>query len=267
MTKLSEAMLEVAKIITHVRTGTTTAYGTTTTMIDNTMTEPDDYWNGGYLWTMGLYDKEGVTPTDYVRSTGTVTFTPALLTSWASNMPYAIMGREYTRSQLVTAINQALADLGAYLVEIAYLTTVENQCDYNLPVSVTDVISVEIAQNTQEPYDYYEYYWWDEIHTTSQSILRLDYDHLPMPGYKIRIAYKLRPSALSVDYASLPPGVPLERIKWTAAIYALRARYLDVGKEDPQIVQIYNECKVQEAAARKFPLPKVTRTPRLSGWL
>ena len=267
MTTLADAMLEVAKIITHVRTGMTTSNGTTTTMIDNTMTEPDDYWNGGYLWTFGLYNKFGVTPTDYVRSTGTVTFTPALSGIWVANAPYAIMGREYTRSQLVMAINQALADIGDYPQEDDSLVTVENQRDYTLPTPVANIARVEIAQNLQEPYDYYEYHWWNEIPGSSQGILRLDYDHLPMPGYKIKVIYNIKPSAINNDDAWLPPGIPLARIKWTAAIYALRARYLDVGKEDPQIVQIYNECKVQEAAARKIPLPTVPKSLRLSGWL
>lgn len=65
--------------------------GATTTIVDSNRAEDDDHWNGGQL---EIYQSQKVyirKITDYVQSTGTITFTPA--------MPSAITTEEYTIRQ------------------------------------------------------------------------------------------------------------------------------------------------------------------------
>jgi hypothetical protein len=55
--------------------------GTTLTLVDTARNEPDDYWNGGKLFVYPLVDTGNVVErlvTDWVKSTGTLTFTPAV---------------------------------------------------------------------------------------------------------------------------------------------------------------------------------------------
>lgn len=77
--------------------------GTTNTLIDLARVEPDDWWNGGKIFILPLLDDGKiyeVTVTDFVKSTGTLTFTPAI--------PAAVTTESYTlRRSYQTQINQA----------------------------------------------------------------------------------------------------------------------------------------------------------------
>lgn len=59
--------------------GGTASSGSDSTLVDLNRAESDDYWNGGKLFILPLVDTDKVTEhtvTDFVKSTGTLTFTP-----------------------------------------------------------------------------------------------------------------------------------------------------------------------------------------------
>lgn len=92
--------------------GTTTASGTTATLIDTNRYEADDYFNS--LPYCELYLRGGTysgtsryTISDWVNSTGTLTFSPVLAGAPGSGVSYSIH-REWPRQQVVDMINLAI---------------------------------------------------------------------------------------------------------------------------------------------------------------
>lgn len=267
MTTLAKAILELAKEITHVREGKATANGTTATLIDTTQTEPDSYWLKGTLWFLsgaaGIVGKTAV-PSAYVNSSGTITF-PAQSAAPASGDRYAVATQEYTRADLVKAINQALTDLGDLPQENTTLITVADQDEYTLPAGVRDLRRVEVATSLSAPYGYQPNYHWREIVSGK---LRFDPGCEPSQGgYTLRLTYSAAHAEVSGDADVISDYIPLERLKWAAAVNAMRSRYIDVGKEKPGLMDRFNEAKGMEAkTTSENPIPDVPRDPHWSNW-
>jgi hypothetical protein len=267
MTTLATAILELAKAITHVREGTCTANGTTTTLIDTAQTEPDSYWLKGTLWFLtgaaGILGKTAI-PSAYTYSNGTITF-PAQAATPATGNRYAVATQEYSRADLVKAINQALSDLGELPQENTTLVTVAEQEEYDLPAGVRDLRRVEIARSLAAPYAYQRSYHWQEIVSGK---LRFDPGRAPsLDGYTLRLTYSAAHAEVNADADVISDYIPLERLRWAAAVHAMRTRYIDVAKEVPGLMDRFNEAKALEAKYRsEQPIPEVSRDPHFANW-
>lgn len=265
MTTAAAALLEIARVVTRHAEGITSGAGTTTTLVDTSLTGPDDLWNGGIVFILsGTQAGKTATITDYVKLTGTITFAPALAGAPGAGDKYALCGAEFARSELLSALNLALDDLGALPQVNDTLTSVAKQEEYSLPAGVGDVRRVLVAANAADPYDWKEQYYWTEL----GGKLYFDKAKAPTQGSKkIRLVY-LAPSAeVSADADTISDYIPIERIKWTAAVNAIRARYIDVGKDSQTILDRFKEAQGQaDLAARRYPIQLVTRAPHYTGW-
>lgn len=80
-------------------TGTATATGTTTTLIDTTLlTQADDWWNGAYITFTANTKNYGLTKkiTDFVQSTGTLTWSGAVGVATGTSDTYRIVSAKDT---------------------------------------------------------------------------------------------------------------------------------------------------------------------------
>lgn len=86
-----------------------TANGDTVTLVDANYIGGDDEFNGGWLvFTSGTNDGLIRRVTDYVSSTGTFTFKPAVTASTATNDTYEYWRSEYPPARIHEFINQAI---------------------------------------------------------------------------------------------------------------------------------------------------------------
>jgi hypothetical protein len=93
------------------QTGIATS-GNTVTLVDTARNEPDDYWNGGKIFIYPLVDTGNVVErliTDWVKSTGTFTFTPAVTSITTEG--YSV--RRSYKTLTDNAANRVREDIGA----------------------------------------------------------------------------------------------------------------------------------------------------------
>jgi hypothetical protein len=265
-TTLANAILEVAKLVQNVRTGFTTSVGSVTTLVDTSTTEPVDYWNNGQIFFQSgdLVGKTALV-TDYDLTTHTYTFAtqthvPGL------GVPYSVMESNYSRSDIVRAIQQAFMDIGEITQEDSTLVVVADQEEYDLPTGVSGLVRVEIATESAAPYGKYTHYWWDE---TEDGHLRFDPEYVPNAeaGFKIFLSYNQPHTSVSADTATISNGIPVALLRWIAAVNLYRTQLKKIGKDDPSLIDLMNEAKDEVRKARiANPIRRQTKTFRLGSW-
>lgn len=216
MTTLAQATLELAKIVGNVVTSTTTAAGSATTIVDSTRAEAADYWNNGTLWcTVGTtFLSRKIT--DWALS-GTTFTIPTTTTGLGSGKAYSVINGDWPQDKLIEFINQALGEMGDFYSFDETTTTVADQRRYTLPTGVGHVQQVEMSTNTTEPLDYWAMHYWRE-HSG-----QLYFDAGKQPGeddYLLRLWYKAPHTTLTADSDSLSADAHIERVKWSAAVFA-----------------------------------------------
>ncbi len=84
--------------------------GSTTTLVDDALTQADDYWNGGYItFTSGKNYGETRQVTDFTASSDTVTFSPALPYAVDSTSKYRLtVGTGIAAGDVLTSTNLRL---------------------------------------------------------------------------------------------------------------------------------------------------------------
>ena len=270
---LASATLELAKILMRVVSGTATG-GSTTTLVDTNFPWQDtsgvvpanDYYNGGTIWFTGG-DNDGISTmiTDWVNATETFTFATQS-DACAAGDTYSVCHREYSRFDLQDAINAALKEIGDVPQQYtnAAFVTVADQINYDLPTGVYNVKKVEIARSSSAPYDYVEHKHWREIDDD------IFFDENSQPGtddYLIRLTYCVPPTALSADSTAISDYVHIDRLKWQAAVHALRRRLQGVKTDDPIQQALMQDAQLQaEQMKRAHPIPKVMKTPHVAFW-
>jgi len=265
MTTLAELTLELAKIIVPVQESVASANGTTVTLIDTLYTRGDNYFKNGEVWFLsGVNAGKIALCTGYVKSTGTITFSPAVTATVAGDRYAAVTGR-YKFINLVKAINQIIGTLGKVRTENTDLITVDGQEEYDLPEGVRNLCKVEIAQNDVSPMAYYEHLRWDEV-PSEFPVLRLASQYLPLGGYTMRLTYNAAPVALVSYDDEISDYIPIERVIWPAAVAFIRALFQDLRVMPAVTVSLYNEAKMMETKVTAQPLPLAVRSPRLSSW-
>jgi len=176
--------------------GTATG-GSTTTLIDTAgLYEPDDYWNGHYLYITDTTDSgdpkgEERPITDYGRSSATLETSPAFSASLAAGDTYEILS--VRRAQIVRAIDDAIRNAGdSWLVYIEDSSTVDLADDtysYSLPADLVHLLQIWVREDTDDPWkrvpekDWYvggtpgaaKLYFHSADSWDSDQTLRLDY--------------------------------------------------------------------------------------------
>lgn len=262
MTTLFDATLALAKALGNLRSSTTTATGSATTIVDSTRTEPADYWNGGTLWiTSGTHSGKSRKVTDWDLSTTTFTI-PTTTTAAGNGVTYSLIAPDWPQDKLNEFVNSALRDIGSVPDTDVSLTTVANQRRYTLPASIYNVRRVEVAMELSDtPYDFAPSYGWREL----DGYIEFDPGKEPTTsGYVIRLTYHAAHAVLSADTDTVSGYVAMERLVWEAAVYAWRWRLQMAGKDKPEYANYMNEAAQRaELAKRKYPTPRVPKAPRL----
>lgn len=263
MTTLFDATLALAKVLGNVRSSTTTAAGSATTIIDSTRTEPADYWDGGTLWiTSGAKASTSRKITDWVLTTTTFTI-PTTTTAAGSGAAYSVLDAAWPQDKLIEFINMALQEHCKVLASNATLPTVAYQESYTLPAGVANVKRVEIAINSASPYQYAPHYGWREV---GDGTIKFDTGTEPADsGYILRLWYESPHAVLSADADVVSAYINADRLTWEAAVYAWQWRIGMSGTDRPEY---NNRMSLAMAMAQqmrgRYPTKFMPRDPRLT---
>lgn len=261
MATLFTAILSLAKVLGYVRSSTTTGAGTTTTLVDSTRTEVDDFWNDGTLFiTSGTYANNSRKITDFVKASGTFTFSPALAGAPGSGVSYSVINGDWPREMLMQFVNQALQEFGSVPSTDVSLTTIKNTSSYTLPSGVYNVKRVEIGEDSSDAYPYIPWLMWREIGG------KIEFDGgIPDEGKKIRLWYEAPHAEVTSDASSISNYVDLQLLVWSAAVHAWRWRLQRVGGDRPMFVQMFNEAvsNRNNLLAQTGKIKKIRKTPRV----
>jgi hypothetical protein len=259
MTTLFDVMLAVARVVTEVVDGTATG-GSTATLIDTGRLHPDDYWNQGRVWMIsGNNASMSRLATDYVNASGTWTTAAFPLANAAGNQ-YAVSGAAYPKEALAGAVNLALMEMGKVTMEdLTSLTGVTNQLEYSLPAGVSNLRRVM----TGTAPDYYVNQHWDEVNGK----LRFGKAFTPQQGEEILLFYAGKHPSVNADGDVVNELLPMERVVWGAALYALRQRQAVVGNRDASLAgKIAEATQRVEMLKAQYPTKVMNRDPKLAGW-
>jgi len=264
-TTLGELIYRVARNVGAIRESNATADGTTTTLIDSTFTQPDDYWNGSALQI--LYDTDYRYTlhniTDYVLSTHTTTFAPAYSGNVPANARYCIIKKIYPIDIIVQAINNALASYGNVLEII----------EFDRSSTGEYLVSGDIADNIRQVQSYNSNTGqWNIVYNSK--FRRDDYSnfhvhaHIPSNHTKIRFYYVDKHRPLFAYSDKVNPAYNEAQIE--AVVLRATANLLQYIKSknnsiDPVLlsnIEAY-EIKAERAMAEHPLRVEIPRTPRI----
>lgn len=268
MTTFAEATLELAKLLMQVGQGTATG-GNGTTLVDTARAEPNAWFTGGTIWFItGNNAGKSAKITTWDLATKTFTFvTPGAACALGDR--YFAAPIDYPREQLWQAINQAYTTL--YKVPTAYtlatFVTVANQESYALPTgasAVFDVLRVEIAYNTDSPYEWVKQYNWHEL----AGRIYFSQGYIPDVSDKpIRLWYADYPAELDGDADTIHDLIHIDLLKWKAAENALRWKLPNAGEKQALVRDLLNEALANaERMERASSKPRMMRDPHYSNW-
>ena len=222
MATTAELLLRTAELLRGLRYGTATG-GSTTTLVDTAMAEPDTYFNNGTIWFLsGNNAGKSAVVTDYDLTTHTFTFATQSAACAAGNR-YAVLDADYTREALVAALNTALLMIGPIDTVDDTLTVVADQETYTIPSGMSNVKRVQVAGDTTAPYQ-----WgtplrhWHEKNGT----LHVDYSTVQGLGADapIRLIGEKYHARVWADTDTVTDAVRQESIAIEAAYYAALTR-------------------------------------------
>lgn len=239
MTTLFDLTLDLADITGEVHHGVATG-GSTTTLVDSTLDDPDDYYNGGTIWfRSGNNISKTAIVTDFTNATGTITFATQTGACAAADI-YAVTPKEFNRTMLRRAVNIALQDKELhYLKKDITLTGVADQLSYTMPSGVSDIRRIEVE-------DLINYFWKE-----ANGYIVFDKDQEPEASDDIVVYYMGGHAEMTADSSALSVHVPPELVKWKAVIYILRQRYMVVGDDDPKVKTLLDDAQAQYAQVRR----------------
>lgn len=256
MTTAYQAIVALAQLLGSLVEGTTDGAGSTTTTVDSLRLEATDYWNGGTIFKPETSQSRLIT--DFVAGTITHAAFPLAV---GNAKAYAVFGVEWPRYQLFQAVSRALAELRLPAYDVS-LTVVGNQRVYTLPTAVAIPLTLDIARNAGEPYDFQP--WYSDWRAVGNELHFAAGKQPQETGRIIRLGYMAPHAAVTDDAGVIDGRIPLERLTWTAAVHAWRWRAQRGKGQEATTTQLLNEA-IQEANRMRMihPLPRLDPYPRL----
>lgn len=186
---LNDALLSVVRYCLPKHAGAATG-GSITTLVDSVRKLANDQVNDGVIFFLsGTFAGQYRQISNYASNTGTFTFSTVGGAGIVSGVLYEAFQLMSGANpyDIISAINQALADLGEVLQEDDTLTTVDQQESYDLPAGVYNIKGVEIGASTSEPYQWRPFTHYKEMN----GALRIPFQFSPLgDGYPIRLTYR-----------------------------------------------------------------------------
>jgi len=259
MTTLFRAMIEVAAICNALHGGKATAASPSpyTTLTDTLRFENLLHYNGGTLFIRsGTYANMSKLITNYVQTTGVITFTPATAGAIAIGTEYDITN--VSRDALVHAINFALTYMGEYTDIDESLTVLSNATEYTLPSGVSNVVSIEVYTNASTPYGFNPCMTWREVHGQIQIPAVLNQS----VGNKIRLFYNKFHDPVQNDTDEINSAYNLKRLAWTGAWAYMVNRENYTGNVDNKETMLLTTLAMQaQRLAASLPVYHKERDP------
>lgn len=273
---------EVARRFGHYARATATG-GSTTTIVDSAVYEPDDYWTGHYVYIVTDAGGAGAAPegeerpvTDYVLSSGTLTVGAAFSAAVASGDVYELL--HVRRADVVAAINTAIRAAGeTWMVcktDTTTVTIVDDDYDYDLPADLARLLSIWYRSDSDVPWEPLHGGLW-RVNGTPGGPQELLMETLlyTEAGDTLRLEYLARPEEMDADSDELGVGDPAERefvdylITW--ALFVLHDQAAAAAPEAagfrPHLTQAQYYREMAEATrqrASRFHGPGTLRTER-----
>lgn len=252
MTNKYEIFKEVYIRIGDARTGVATS-GTTTTLTDNNLSEPDEYYNGGSL----LLDTDppvGKQIIDWDAASHTFTFS-TLGSAITAGTSYVAVSPKYPLDVIGMCVEQALNEIGSY-PEILEVTS---SGEYSYSVSgMRDIKAVEYSEDDGDTWK--KHLFWKVVRG------RLEFlKEPPESNYKIRIHYMVRHEVLSNWDSLLNEKVDPTMVVIFACRNALLWRNYKVGTDEPNTTELLNYY-LRECDKAKARMKNLYRDPTLAIW-
>ncbi len=263
MATLIDAMLEAARIMGVVREGTATG-GSTTTLVDSSMTEPAGYFMNGTIWVLsGTYD--GACQVVSMHNEGTITLTTALAGAIIAGIEYAVATSEYPKYKLKQAVLSALR-FAPVLKTYDTLTVTANTQEYSLGAGISNAKRVEVDTSASVPYGFVPNHFWKEWNG------KIIFDSGKEPtdaGKIIRVWYEAEHGDIA-ETASILTGIDMNWLKWASAAFLYRDQIKKIQKDNPTNIDMLNEARTLEAeakrTAKKYELTSMPIDAKLAGW-
>jgi hypothetical protein len=261
---LGNMLLRTAECLKGLRYSISTGDGTSTTLVDTAMDEPDGFFDGGTIFFLSG-TLEGLTArvSDWDATTHTFTFTEQASVP-GGDCEYAVMNSQYPREGLIAAINGALSELGDYpmIYENAAFITVADQEEYTLPLGVFNIKKVFIATSTTDPYEYQENFGWLE----NSGTLVFDMDTPGDSGYRIKLYYEAPHNRVTQDSDDIQDTIHPDLLAWTAAYRAALNRAGFAENSEPYTKELLSYAQQKSLQMRKHIIKHWQKSSRPSGW-
>lgn len=251
------ATLDLARILMDVFESTATG-GSTTTIVDTLMYQTAGWFSDAPYGTAWL---KLTTPASKIitgHTAGTITFTPAQSGAVAANDRYAAAPGIYPKAVLIQCINAALREMGKlpYQKDVTAVAAQESYTSSDDVAFGNEVYAVEFANSSSAPYHWTPHYRWTQKYVGSTLTLVFDEDTELQAAYKMRITYGSLHPEVWLDADVIHDLVAPDRLKWEAAVHALRWRYQRTKQDDPAQIALLNEAKEKVGAVAAETLPQ-----------
>jgi len=264
MTTLLECMLELGRATSQVYDLIATESGSTTTIKDkNAIYNDPGLFEGGTIWFLeGNNTAKCYVITGYDNGKFTVAET---LTSTIAGDVFAVATNKFPRHKLKQKILDVLR-FERTLLKNDDLVVLDDTEEYTLPSGVDNIMAVDVAQNTAEPWLWRRNYYWKE-HAGS-----LIFDPNKQPtndDYKIRLWYEGNHGVIA-ESGSILSSVNIKWLVWKAAANLYRDELTRIKQDNPMEVDLMNEAKSYMVEAilncERYELRSMNPSPRLSGF-
>jgi hypothetical protein len=239
--KLADATLDLAKHIEEVTPSVATG-GSTTTIIDSTITIPNEYIGGSYWILSGA--NAGKCGAIKNVSGGAVTLDVALPGAVVAGDQYAIAVKDFPLKLLRMAVNAILSTYPIAKFDETLVANVQIE-DYTLPTGVSDVRRMEIASNDTAPYSFEVVHRWREY--PGKITYYGDYCG-DDAGKKIRLTYVGHHGEIN-DADEINNAVNPNYLRAAASVVLWRNMIQRTHKDNQVAMDLFNEAKMMEAQA------------------
>lgn len=250
MATLFEAMLETARVAGVLVGGKTTAQLNADYFYDTNRWEPDGYFNNGTVFILSgdvnLHETRRIVTYKHINGEFYCdTFSGTI----ATGTVYSTTNVQ--RESLISAINNALVQMGGY-VDIDNSATISSSgYEIGLPVGVNNVVRVEYGEDSKRVVG-----TWREIDNKIMLGKELETD----ANKSIRLYYYKSHSTVQNDADVINPNYNILRLSWTAAyMYLLdRMQYAGNADEKEQFL-LQNAQAMAQKLAFEFPVKQLER--------
>lgn len=274
---LFDLTLRVAKELDVLFEGLATAgaVGTLTDTNDLQTVFSDDHWNRGTVWIERDAAGAGAAPegeftrvSDFVSSTGVVTFRDNLTAAPGAGDLYGIATQEYRLDTIINQINKVLRDLMVETTDITTITTAADQTEYSLPTAILDErikVYIQGKTNDTDDYKWQRYHDWYIQETATGTANKLVFHTQPPYPYLLKVVYWIPHDQLYTNSDQLHEDVDINRVALQAAVECMKWKKNQSGVHKSDF-----DTRIAELTARaeraKWRSPLVRDTIKLASW-